>query len=242
MIPSRNNPTSPINQKSFFLLEVLIMKSIVNVLVVLAACTLISLLATGCAQKSHAVNPNPATTTQPCCPTTQPAQKTTCSKTVCTKNTTALTDETDCETEPQLCQERHPMTKQNDRMIHNAELSDMVLCDIHFMPNRPMLNANGTQRLNHLAWLVDCYGGTIKLDLAETKGRLTDARTQTVIAYLKAWGLSDNKIQVRVGLADTKGMDAKEAIPIYKDTRYQPQAESGSNNGGKKSASGNYGK
>lgn len=116
---------------------------------------------------------------------------------------------------------RAPLTMQFDRQVHNRELADMSLTDLHFLPNRSMLNSNGTQRLNHLAWLVDHYGGSIKLDLEEPNGKLSQARRQTVCAYLKACGLPPSKTEVVFGLPDSKGMDAKEAIPIYNDSRYK---------------------
>jgi hypothetical protein len=117
---------------------------------------------------------------------------------------------------------RHPLTRQFDRMTHNAELADMSITDIHFIPNRPLLNSNGTQRLNHLAWMVDQYGGSIMVDLAEPKSEVAQARLQNVIQYLKEWGLPDNKIVVSFGLPKSEGMKAEEAMTIYKDTRYRP--------------------
>jgi hypothetical protein len=114
---------------------------------------------------------------------------------------------------------RHPMERQSDRMIHNAELADMVIADIHFLPHRDGLNATGTQRLNHLAWLVEKYGGTIKMDMKEPKSELTQTRLKTVQDYLRTWGLPDNKIKVEVGLSENEGMDAKEGIDVYNQSR-----------------------
>ncbi len=149
---------------------------------------------------------------QPPAPSSQPAEKTVKAE----KNHNQNTD--DYYT---LEDVRSPYARQLDRMSHNAELADMSLTDIHFMPNRPLLNYTGTQRLNHLAWMVDHYGGTIMLDLAEPKSEMAQARIQTVIGYLKEWGLPKDKIVICFGLPQSRGMDADEAIIIYKDTRYK---------------------
>jgi len=106
----------------------------------------------------------------------------------------------------------------------------MSLADMHFLPNRAALNSTGTQRLSHLAWLVDNYGGTIKLDLKDTKGELTNNRLATVKSYLKSWGLADDKIKVEIGLPDNEGMSAQEAIKVYEGTRYQKKDKRDSNN------------
>jgi len=121
---------------------------------------------------------------------------------------------------------RHPAEKQADIMILNAELSDMTLSDVHFLPNRAILNSNGTRRLNHLAWIVEKYGGKILLDAEQPKGKLTRERIKTIKLYLKKWGLSNNKIKVAVNLPQNKGMRADEAIKIYDDTRFKPESES----------------
>jgi hypothetical protein len=174
-----------------------------------------SMMIAGCSNcKKEAA---PCTTTQPAC--TQPTEDSADSATVVNMENSAT-----CETEgevPVVGEERHPMTREFDRQVHNAELADMAIADIHFLPNRSALNSNGTQRLNHLAWLTDQYGGTIKLDMKDPKSKLTDERLATVKAYLKTWGLTDDKIKVEVGLPDNEGMDANEAINVYQDTRYK---------------------
>ncbi|MFA5866280.1 MAG: hypothetical protein WC975_16535 [Phycisphaerae bacterium] len=154
----------------------------------------------GCADKREQSDPSP--TTQPQC-------------------ASAAED-----AEDEVCEEnRPPLTKQFDRQVHNAELADMSVSDIHFLPNRSMLNTNGTQRLSHIAWLVKNYGGTIMLDLEEPASSLGKARKETVIKYLCKCGLKKGEIQVREGLPQNKGMDAKEAINVYNDTRYKPKEQ-----------------
>jgi hypothetical protein len=164
--------------------------------------TLISGLA-GCSNHSKNNPSDSSCTTQP-----------TATQAACTESTTAE-ESIDMPVE----ENRHPMERQADRMIHNAELADMVLADIHFLPHRETLNSTGTQRLNHLAWLVERYGGTIKLDLKEPKSELAKARTKTVEAYLKTWGLPADKIKVEIGLSENEGMDAKEGIDIHNSSR-----------------------
>jgi len=118
----------------------------------------------------------------------------------------------------------HPMARQFDRIAESADLADMVICDIHFMPNRSMLNGSGTEKLHKLAWIVNHYGGTINIHLAEPKTKLAKARMTTVRAYLRELGLAENKIQLAFGLPPTKGMRAGEAMLIHVDTRYKPEA------------------
>ena len=127
-----------------------------------------------------------------------------------------------CETKvTSAASERHARERQFDQMIYNAELADMTLAYIHFLPQRSALNSTGTQKLNHLAWLSDNYGGSIKLDLNDPKGELAMARVKNVKAYLKCWGLPEDKIKVEIGLSDHEGLKATEAILIHNDTRYK---------------------
>ncbi len=129
--------------------------------------------------------------------------------------------------QPNLSEDcRHPAEKQADVMVLNAELSDMTLSDVHFLPNRAILNSTGTQRLNHLAWIVEKYGGKIFLDVKKPKSKLTRQRIRTVKLYLTKWGLPRNKIRIAVGLPQTEGMRADEAIKIYDDTRYKSESKS----------------
>lgn len=121
-------------------------------------------------------------------------------------------------------QER-PMTRQFDRSCQNADLANMAVSDMHFMPNRAVLNGAGTAKLNRLAWIVDHYGGAIMIDLAELDTPLTRARIDTVVAYLQNVGLARDKIQTMVGLPSTSGMAADEAVTVYDDTRYNPKRD-----------------
>lgn len=170
------------------------MNRMFNCLVIMMSATLIAALA-GCANNKST----------PCTTTTEPSTQPAC----------VDSEVIDMDTQ----ENRHPMERQSDRMIHNAELADMVIADIHFLPHREGLNATGTQRLNHLAWLVEKYGGTIKMDMKEPKSELTQARLKSVRDYLQTWGLPENKIKVEVGLSENEGMDAKEGIEVYNQSR-----------------------
>ncbi len=114
-------------------------------------------------------------------------------------------------------------TNQFNRMVHNAELADMVVTDVHFLPNRAILTSTGTQRLAHLAWVVNNYGGTIYLDFEEPKSKLSSERKEVVRAYLAKLGLPKDKIKLTFGLPPIKGMDSAEAMEIYKNTRFKPE-------------------
>ena len=159
----------------------------------------------GCADKKRF----PLRTTQPQCASSQPACDDECE----------LSCDEECEMVVECVEERRPMERQGDRMIHNAELADMTVTDIHFLPHRDTLNSTGTQRLSHLAWLVDKYGGTIKLDLKDPESELSQARLETVKAYLKTRDLPECKIKVQIGLSENEGMSAKEGIEIYNESR-----------------------
>jgi hypothetical protein len=181
------------------------MKTTLSFVCLLLAWTLMPGLG-GCVDRRHATEDH--SNTQPRPLSTRPAST----------DRTVQEDVVAEEAEP-----RHPMTAQFDRQVHNRELADMSLSDVHFLPHRPILNSNGTQRLNHLAWLVDRYGGKINLDLEEPKSELAQARMQTVCRYLKACGLAQNKIQVAFGLPESRGLEAREAVTIYRDSQYQEQ-------------------
>jgi hypothetical protein len=122
-------------------------------------------------------------------------------------------------------EERSSMTRQFDRMAYNAELGDMSLSDIHFLPQRSALNSNGEYRLHHLAWFIDRYGGTISLNLKEPESSLAQARLEQVTECLKKQGLPSEKIHISFDLPQSIGLDAKEAVIIYNDTRYKPSAQ-----------------
>jgi len=196
------------------------MKRAFNSLCILTVAALMAGFA-GCANTTGNSQPCPTTQPEPLC--TQPAEQPVCVAAEAPPCVEVVeVEEVICEAAEPVCGEnRHSMTKPFERLVHNAELADMSLADVHFLPHRPGLNSTGTQRLNHLAWLVDQYGGAIKLDLEEPKGELTDGRVAMVKAYLECWGLPAEKIKVEVGLPDQEGMNAKEAITIYEDTRYK---------------------
>ncbi len=182
------------------------MKRMFNCFMFVICAALISGLA-GCADKKTC---SPCATTQPQCASSQPACDDECEMSSCNE---------ECEMVVECVEERRPMERQGDRMIHNAELADMTVTDIHFLPHRDALNSTGTQRLSHLAWLVDKYGGTIKLDLKDPESELSQARLETVKAYLKTRDLPECKIKVQIGLSENEGMSAKEGIEIYNESR-----------------------
>lgn len=126
---------------------------------------------------------------------------------------------------PHPIDKEHPLTRQFDRCAQNAQISDMAISDVHFMPNRSRLNGTGTVKLNRLAWIVDQYGGTIRIDLEQVDAPLSRERVATVTAYLLAWGVPEGQIKVVIGLPPTKGMAADEAILIYEETRFKPEEE-----------------
>lgn len=155
------------------------------------------------------------------CPATQP-RSASCAE---SKTTVAQADDAAVEDEAVEVENRHPVRQELDRQIYNAELADMYVSDIHFLPNRCALNGTGTQRLSHLAWLVDKYGGAINLDLSNPNSQLARERFEIVQKFLRAYGLPESKIQICTGLPQGQGMDAKEAIVIHNDTRFKPQKE-----------------
>lgn len=131
----------------------------------------------------------------------------------------------DTQPQPAPMDKEDPLNEQFDLSATNADMADMAVCDVDFWPNRAQLNGTGTAKLNRLAWIVDHYGGTVMVDLVEPNTQLARDRVGMVKTYLRTWGLSDEKIQVALGLPPTRGMNADEAIVIHKDTRYKPKEQ-----------------
>ena len=130
---------------------------------------------------------------------------------------------TDPLSQPQpITSQAHPIKYQLDSMTNNALLTNMAVSDMHFIPHRPHLTDLGCQELNRMAWFVQRYGSTIILDLAQQDSDLAKHRKKVVEDYLLACGLPAEKIDVVFGLPAGAGLPAKEAVTIYKDTRYKP--------------------
>lgn len=99
-------------------------------------------------------------------------------------------------------------------MVDNALLTDMVVSDIHFVPNRAMLNSLGEERLSRLASLMELYGGAVRLSTNVTDAKLVDERIEQVRSYLCAAGIDTTAETIVAGPAQGRGMDAAQAVLI----------------------------
>jgi hypothetical protein len=100
-----------------------------------------------------------------------------------------------------------------DAMVHNAMLSDMSVSTIHFVPHTTRLNSLGTQRLDKYAEMLAEHGGTLHLQSAGDTEFIRD-RMNTVVEYLAAAGVTRNRIGIRPGAAQGRGLAAAEAIEV----------------------------
>jgi hypothetical protein len=113
-------------------------------------------------------------------------------------------------------------------MEDNALLTDMVVSDIHFVPQRAMLNALGEERLTRLANLMELYGGTVHLSTNATDEELVKARVEQVRSCLAAAGIDTTAETVVAGLAQGRGMDAAQTVLIKaNEGTYVPKKKGG---------------
>ncbi len=117
-------------------------------------------------------------------------------------------------------------------MVDNALLTDMVVSDIHFVPQRAVLNSLGEERLARLASLMELYGGTIHFSTRLTDEKLVAQRIEQVRNYLCAAGIDTTTETVVAGMAQGRGMDAAQAILIKtNEGTYVPKKKGGSDLG-----------
>jgi hypothetical protein len=114
------------------------------------------------------------------------------------------------------------------QMTDNALLADMTVADIHFVPNRAMLNALGEERLCRLAALMEIYGGTVRLNTNLADEALVKERLDQVTKYLAEAGVDTSGHVVVLGMPDGRGMSADEAILIKQNEgTYKPKKSAG---------------
>jgi hypothetical protein len=113
-------------------------------------------------------------------------------------------------------------------MVDNALLTDMVVSDIHFVPQRAMLNSLGEERLSRLAGLMELYGGTIHFSTYSTDSKLVAERIEQVRSYLCTAGIDTTAEVVVPGMAQGRGMDAAQAVLIKaNEGTYVPKKKGG---------------
>lgn len=99
---------------------------------------------------------------------------------------------------------------------NNAVLSAMVVTDIHFVPNRPQLNSLGRGRLLAIAEHLETYGGEVVVDSRQVDPITREERFEEVRRYLLIVGrLDSDRLEIRPGLGNGRGMDANEATLFY---------------------------
>ena len=96
----------------------------------------------------------------------------------------------------------------------NAMMHDMVISDVHFVPHTSELSGSGVAKLDRLAPMLDTYGGVLNYDTDATDKSLIQARLQHVREYLALAGCSMDKVEVKPGLAQGRGMPADRAIQV----------------------------
>ncbi len=117
-------------------------------------------------------------------------------------------------------------------MVDNALLTDMVVSDIHFVPQRAMLNSLGEERLSRLASLMELYGGTVRFSTYLTDEKLVAERIEQVRSYLSAAGIDTTTETVVAGVAEGRGMDAAQAVLIKaNEGTYVPKKKGGPDTG-----------
>lgn len=99
---------------------------------------------------------------------------------------------------------------------NNAVLSAMVVTDIHFVPNRAQLNSLGRGRLLAIAEHLERYGGEVAVDSRQVDPITREERFESVRRYLLMVGdLDSDRLEIRPGLGNGRGLDANEATLFY---------------------------
>jgi len=113
-------------------------------------------------------------------------------------------------------------------MQDNGLLADMSISDVHFVPQRTMLNSLGEERLARLAGLLEAYGGTIRLSTNETDDKLRVGRMAAVREFLCAVGIDTTAEVLTLDSPAGRGMPASEAILIKAhEATYRPKKSDG---------------
>jgi hypothetical protein len=114
-------------------------------------------------------------------------------------------------------------------MTDNALLEDMTVADMHFVPQRALLNSLGEQRLERLALLLELYGGAIRFSTNETDEKLVAARLAEIRGYLCEAGVDTTEEAVALGQAGGRGLDAGQVLLIKaNEGSYVPKKKSSS--------------
>ncbi len=109
----------------------------------------------------------------------------------------------------------------------NALMHDMVISDIHFVPHTSELSGSGVAKLDRLAPMLDTYGGVLNYDTDMTDKSLTQARIQHVREYLALAGCSMEKVEVKPGLAQGRGVPAERAMQVEQRDMNKKEAGGG---------------
>lgn len=99
-------------------------------------------------------------------------------------------------------------------MVDNGLLATMTVSDIHFMPDRPLLNSLGEERLRRLASLLEAYGGAIRFNSDVSDPQLLQRRSEAIVAFLQSCGIATAAESVRQEMAGGPGIEGTQAILI----------------------------
>ncbi len=108
---------------------------------------------------------------------------------------------------------------------HNDQgmIADSSIADIHFVPHSVHLSGTGEARLERYAELMAEDGGTLFYDTSLCDDELIEARLAVAKSFLMKAGATNQPIDVVVGMARGRGMNAAEAIGGQAVAR-QPEA------------------
>lgn len=113
-------------------------------------------------------------------------------------------------------------------MVDNGMLHDMAMAEIHFVPNTTELNTLGEQRLERYARLLSDSGGTLSFQSSTTDREFNEARIASISRFLTETGIAQERIVAQVGLRQSEGMGAEEAIQV-RERAFSPDTEGLSN-------------
>ena len=119
---------------------------------------------------------------------------------------------------------RQIMEERLTAMVDNGMLHDMAMAEIHFVPNTTELNTLGEQRLERYARLLSDSGGTLSFQSSTTDREFNEARIASISRFLTETGIAQERIVAQVGLRQSEGMGAEEAIQV-RERAFSPEAE-----------------
>lgn len=108
-----------------------------------------------------------------------------------------------------------------NNMVDNAILHDMSIADFHFIPHSIELSGTGVARLDHMAPLLDTYGGIVRYETVLMDDDMIASRLEHVREYLDLTGCDMSRVELKVLLSGGRGMPASDAIQAEENVAAQ---------------------